>query len=377
MRLGFACEWSRPPEKTWSHIPSSLLSALGRVSDVDMVNISGQLPAIVLNALKILSLRYQPKLQRFSTQVMFSKVHNALVEKRMMAEIAGQKPDAVISIFDYLADPGIPQYIYYDLCVAELQSVLSDPFRGRYERVQYSSRMIQSRRKYQQEVYQNVSGLFAMSEYAARTSCEYYGIERSKVHVVHAGCNVQTHDASARPLEREYVLFVGRDFQRKGGDLVVDAMNMVRKHHNVDLVIAGPEKWMRKESMPDGIHMLGNISPTKLHPFYQHASLFVMPSYFEAFGIAFAEALCYGIPVIARNSCAMPEIVTHGSNGFLLGAQSESPAELADLIITALSSTQLRHQTKEQAAKAREYYSWNRVARDMVQIIHRDLNDKS
>lgn len=372
MRIGFACEWSRPRGKTWSHIPSSLFDALQRLPDTDVLDISGQIPSLILKALKLASIRYQPNLRSFSTQVMFSALHSLLVERTMMKEIAKKKPEAVISIFDYLTEPGLPQYIYYDLCVAELRRVLADPLQGRYERVRYAPRVLGRRERYQRDVYENAAGLFAMSEYAALTAREYYGVDPKKIHVVHAGCNVVASANTERPMKRDFILFVGRDFRRKGGELLLDAFEHVRAHHDVDLVIAGPARWVRPGQIPAGVHLLGNTTPASLQPYFQHARLFVMPSYYEAFGIAFVEALCYGIPVIARNSCAMPEIVTHGANGFLLNADSESPHELADLVNSALASKGMKALAEQQSAQAREYYSWDRVARDMVRIIERE-----
>lgn len=372
MRIGFACEWSRPREKTWSHIPSSLFEALRLTPGTELSDVSGQLPASLFKLLKLLSLRYQPNLRMFSTQVMFNSLHSSLVERTMMREIRRGNPEAIISIFDYLTAPGCPQYIYLDLCVAELARVLRDPLQGRYERVRYSSRSLRKRERYQREVYRNAAGLFAMSTYAARTVSENYGVDPDRIHVVHAGCNVDVTSDSPRPIERDYILFVGRDFQRKGGELLLDSYRQVREHHEVDLVIAGPSRWMRSGPVPDGVHFLGNVPTTSLNPYFRHARLFAMPSYYEAFGIAFVEALCLGVPVIARNSCAMPEIVTHGDNGYLLDADSESPKELAALINAALASTEMKRRAEEGAASAREYYSWARVARDMVGIMQRE-----
>jgi glycosyltransferase involved in cell wall biosynthesis len=70
----------------------------------------------------------------------------------------------------------------------------------------------------------------------------------------------------------------------------------------------------------------------------------------------------------------MPEIVRHGQNGYLLGAESESPAELAELVNTALANTRMKHDTEQQAAKAREYYSWDRVAADMLSVVRKNLS---
>lgn len=375
LRIGFACEWSEPREKTWSHTPYSLLQALHRTPDVEIADIPGQLHPLLLKLLKVLTLRYRPQLGEVISQVMLSSLHSLLVERKMLRSLQqGPPPDAVISIFDFLSKTESPQYIYYDLCVAELRRVLADPLQGRYERMAYSPSLLKKREHYQRTVFHESAGLFAMSEYAARSTATAYGMDPGKIHVVRAGCNVNVHARAERPMQKRYLLFVGRDFRRKGGELLLDAYEQVRKHHDVDVVIAGPAAWMRRGPVPEGVHLLGNVPIALLHQYFQHADLFVMPSYYEAFGIAFAEALCYGVPVIARNSCAMPEIIHHGENGYLLGAESELPAELAELINTALANTQMKRDTEQQAAKAREYYSWDRVAADMLGIIRTDLS---
>ncbi len=58
--------------------------------------------------------------------------------------------------------------------------------------------------------------------------------------------------------------------------------------------------------------------------------LFVMPSRFEGFGIAFVEALIRGLPCIGRRACAMPEIIDEASGGRLV--DTEDPHELAELV---------------------------------------------
>jgi glycosyltransferase involved in cell wall biosynthesis len=341
----------------------------------DIADIPGQLHPLLLKLLKVLTLRYRPQLGEVISQVMLSSLHSRLVERKMLQAMR-QSPqlDAVISIFDFLSKSASPQYIYYDLCVAELRRVLSDPLQGRYERMAYSPSLLKKREHYQRTVFRESAGLFAMSEYAARTTAAAYGIDPGAIHVVRAGCNVNVQAQTERPMQKQFVLFVGRDFKRKGGELLLDAYEHVQKHHDVDVVIAGPAEWMRQGPVPDGVHLLGNAPLSQLSSYFQHAQLFIMPSYYEAFGIAFAEALCYGVPVIARNSCAMPEIVRHGQNGYLLGAESESPAELAELVNTALANTRMKHDTEQQAAKAREYYSWDRVAADMLSVVRKNLS---
>ena len=212
-----------------------------------------------------------------------------------------------------------------------------------------------------------------MSRHAARKTIDYYNLPESSVHALHAGINVDFDEHSSKPHVRDYILFVGRDFERKGGDLLLASFDTVRKHYDIDLVIAGPKQWVVKDSIPENVVFLGDVHHSIIKRYFAHARLFVMPSRFEAFGIAFSEALCNGVPVIARDAYAMPEIITHGENGYLLSGTSESAEELAELIARALDNEELKQKVKANKSQYREYYSWDRVAKDMIEIITRDL----
>ncbi len=70
-----------------------------------------------------------------------------------------------------------------------------------------------------------------------------------------------------------------------------------------------------------------------------------MPSRFEAFGIAFIEALAHGVPVIGRSAFAMPEIIRPGKNGALV--HTDDPAELASAIMAVLDDPAVRQYTAQ------------------------------
>ena len=88
--------------------------------------------------------------------------------------------------------------------------------------------------------------------------------------------------------------------------------------------------------------------------------LFVMPSRFEGFGIAFAEALIRGLPCIGRDDCAMPEIIDPRTGGRLV--RSDSPDELAAIIDESLNDDLLYANCAAAADDRREHYSWARAA---------------
>ena len=123
-----------------------------------------------------------------------------------------------------------------------------------------------------------------------------------------------------RVAPRRRLLFVGwgtdvSDFYRKGGDLVVAALALLRRDHDprITLTVVGPETWPLPGSPPDGVRFLGSLPAHEVAPLYDSHDLFVMPSRMEAFGIVFTEAVARGLPCVARDAYAMPEIVTPGT----------------------------------------------------------------
>ena len=100
------------------------------------------------------------------------------------------------------------------------------------------------------------------------------------------------------------------------------------------------------------------------------ADLYCMPSRFEPLGLVFAEALSFGVPCIGSNLCAMPEIIYPGTNGYLL--DNEDPKNLAELMVKVFEDKDIKSKMKKLSKHYREYYSWNRVAIDMVRIMKSD-----
>lgn len=157
------------------------------------------------------------------------------------------------------------------------------------------------------------------------------------------------------------ILFVGRDFERKGGFLTYDAFCMLKKEMpDLELYIAGP-RINPIQNPVEGYHFLGDIKYDKLSEFYNKCDIFCMPSFFEAYGLVFAEALIFGLPCIGRNCYEMPYFIQDKKNGRLL-SENGGALELAQKMKDALANKEMQNYVISQRNHYIEKYSWDSVA---------------
>ena len=85
-----------------------------------------------------------------------------------------------------------------------------------------------------------------------------------------------------------------------------------------------------------------------------------MPSYFEAYGLVFVEALTFGLPVIARNAYEMPFLIQNGQTGLLL--QKDDVKELSEMMDSLLSDVDIKKNVIDRQQDYLIDYSWDKVA---------------
>ena len=102
--------------------------------------------------------------------------------------------------------------------------------------------------------------------------------------------------------------------------------------------------------------MLGAVSPERLAALYNDADLFVLASRFEGYGMAYAEALSHGLPVIGTTAGAIPDTVPQGA-GLLVTAGDVDA--LARALRDVIADTDLRRRLSDAAwAAARTLPTW-------------------
>lgn len=367
-QLGFACNWDPDRPRTWSHIPWNLLQALegelpGRVQDV-----GPQLPSAVRLGLRAAAARRVDGARVSPWK--HTRLTDAVVGAWLRREVRRSDCDAVVEIHD-LAVLDRPYVVFQDLSYQVLLDRWDDG--GSMQVGGLDLDRVRHRRDRQRQVYECASGVVAMSAWFARELVERSGLPPERVHVAYAGISAAPPGLGPpRPaFERRRLLFVGRDFDRKGGPLVVEAVRRLRRAGGVpvELTIAGPAAPPEGVLDEPGVRFVGPLGHEEVSEAFIDHDLFVMPSHFEAFGIAFAEALAHGLPCIARDAYAMPEIVEPGRNGGLVTTQD--PDELAAAIAAGLADDRIHETARAEAREVAERFSWATTARSVLAATHR------
>ncbi|HEV2472464.1 MAG TPA: glycosyltransferase family 4 protein, partial [Chthonomonadales bacterium] len=166
--------------------------------------------------------------------------------------------------------------------------------------------------------YRNASALFPWSHWAAASMVEDYGAQPDRVHVIPPGVDLETWSFARGEQDNGAVniLFVGGDFYRKGGDMLLEwAAATSRKRWKMHLVTRE-----KPGNLPPRVRIYNGLSSNdpRLMQLYRQADLFVLPTRGDCFSIASIEAMAAGLPVILSCTGGTRDIVRHGETGLLI-----------------------------------------------------------
>jgi len=381
MNIGFGCIWLKNRKRTRSHTAYSLFKSLQELDDANVYDLDASLKGSELFFHKLSNMIVRKG--KLKSKYNFSKRYLKSLEENLINKLQKIKNiDAIIETADIGAIKEIPFYLFQDLSI----DVLIKHFQEYNHPVPgweiFNLDDLYKRKEWQMRIYNQCTGVFAKSKWLADSLIEDTGISPEKVHVVDVGINVKSelthHSFGEKGKQEKTIFFIGRDFFRKGGHLVVEAFKLLRKNYskNIKLIIAGPKSWPLTGGIPEGVQFIGDASREIIRKYFQRSDVFCMPSYFEGgYAIVFAEALCFGIPCIGQNIQGMSEIIKPGTNGYLLN--SDSIDELAELIIKVIEDKNMKSGVEKMSKSYQDYYSWDRVASDMIKIIKKDKREIS
>lgn len=270
-----------------------------------------------------------------------------------LARVPAGSYDAILQLGPYLKHADTPIFSYHD---DELSAALG------LDRVGIDD--ARARLRYERPYYHAMRRIFMMSSWAADVLSEYHDVPRERIEVVGAGSNIgEDLLLGERDYSGAHFLFVGRDFERKGGPDVLRAFARLRKDiPTARLTIVGAPGAGKDLAGVDSVGLIalaGDAGKRRMAQFYRSASAFVMPSAYEPFGIAFLEAMAAGLPCIGTNRCAMPEII--GDTGFTVpsGDVTALARAMHDIAFDPSATAQLGARARERYL---DRYGWSRVA---------------
>ena len=224
-------------------------------------------------------------------------------------------------------------------------------------------------RRSERDALASTRGVVVTSAATARIVAFDYGVPSSRITVARPGNDAAPRARGSRsgPL---HLLSVGAVVPRKGFDLLVAALATICSLP-WRLTIAGDltrdtaaaarlHSEIARHGLSDRISVLGAVPSGQLSSLYDTADLFVLPSYFEGYGMAYSEAMAHGLPVIGTTAGAIAETVPREA-GLLVAAGD--PAALAEALSRLITDASLRLSLVEGAVNAaRQLPTWSQSA---------------
>lgn len=207
----------------------------------------------------------------------------------------------------------------------------------------------------------------------SQRAVEAYGVATSRISVVGGGANLPAANSSIADQAGPVVLFVGRDFARKGGDVLLEAFRHVRaKVPRAILRIVGGDF----DVSQTGVEMLGPIADREaMRRLYSEARVFTLPALFEPYGLVLLEAMACGVPCVGTEVGAIPDIIDDGVTGAVV--PPGDPYALALALVAFLDDRSFAHRAGTAGLhKVREELNWARVANRLTGSMRQALEAK-
>ena len=230
--------------------------------------------------------------------------------------------------------------------------------------------------------------VIADSEAAAGDITRFLQIRRDRVRVVHLGVHPAPSISRAETdlhladlgIRRPYCIYLGSGDVRKNIAVAIMALARIRSAARPQLVVAGSVPNAGTDLLPDhaalarslGVEdwvvFTGPVSEARKHALYAGARILLAPSRYEGFGLEPLEAMAHGVPVIAADCSATPEV----TGGAALLLPPDDPEQWADAIRVLDSDPAARAELIAAGSARAAQLSWLRTAQQTL-AVYREL----
>ena len=169
------------------------------------------------------------------------------------------------------------------------------------------------------------------SQWCLDSAMNDLNISSDKIHIVELGANIDDEDVVFSPNEEKSIvpviniLFLGVDWERKGGEIAIDAVRWLNENEiPAHIYIVGIRDLPKEIEQEPFVTNLGFLNKNNKHEYdllcktISKCNLELLPTKAEAAGIAFAEAAAHGLPVFTHDTGGIGNYVINGVNGYRL-----------------------------------------------------------
>jgi glycosyltransferase involved in cell wall biosynthesis len=232
----------------------------------------------------------------------------------------------------------------------------------------------------QRKVIKQLHNVVTVSDCSRQDIARDFGLQPAGIGLVHNGIDTDMFrplpDVERRPLR--LMATCSADQPLKGLRYLLRAYAaLLETHPELELLVVSKpkpggktEKLLRYLGIADRVQFVDNISTEQMVRYYAEATIAVVPSVYEGFGLPAGEAMACGVPVISTDGGALPEVV--GDAGVIVPARSVDALAAA---IDSLLRDPARREALSRAGKRRidETFCWNVCAREMAEYYRRVL----
>jgi len=232
----------------------------------------------------------------------------------------------------------------------------------------------------QKKVARQLSHIVTVSECSKKDIADEFSINLSKFHVVPNGIASEYFypvQNASRP-ENSIIVTNSSDTPLKGLRYLLEAVAMVRKKQSVKLTVIGePRKngsivrLVAELGIGDIVQFAGRIKNEEFAGYYSNATIAVVPSVYEGFGLPAAEAMACGVPLISTSGGALPEVV--GDAGIIV-PPADADALAKELIFLLNNPEQRKKMAQAGIDRVNAIFNWPVAAREMVNIYRETID---
>ncbi len=302
------------------------------------------------------------------------------IGKEIAAYVQDTKPDVIIGVAASIE----LAHVETDIPIVHISDATFAAMINYYPEFSKVWKLLESEgNKIEKLTLSRARAVICSSNWARKSAIEYYGVSSSKAFAIPFGANVPNlPDLSDAMLEQKFhgtckLLFVGKDWQRKGGEIALEVFRKLRQLQvDAEIIIVNDQARVEPE---EGVTVHGSIDKSTVQglslfcQLFEEASFFVLPTQAEAFGLVYAEAAAYGCIAVGPETGGVPDIIDDDVTGILM-PETATVDEYANRIAELWKNKKKLEQISKAARnKFDDQLSWSNWGAQVSEVVSKKL----